>query len=152
MAKTPLFLAGGDSEAERNDFAQGELPLRRLVRSADVPVEIIRAQKSSAAALSLAVQASGLDDKEICLSLSLSAAHFSEIKHGKKHFPADLIPQLCETVGNRIYPEWIASRVGCGLYMLKTEAQRRIDELEAALAKERERRQWAEDIATRKGS
>lgn len=31
-------------------------------------------------------------------------------------------------------------------------AERRIEELEGLLAKERERRQWAEDIATRRGA
>lgn len=115
-----------------------ELPLSRRAIRADIPISLVHAQQSAASAFSLAVQASGLDDKEIYLSLGIDAGHFSRIKKGEAGFPPDKMRDFCALVGNIIYPEWIAYQVGCGLVMLKTEAERRADEAEKALAKERE--------------
>ena len=48
-----------------------------------------------------------------------------------------MLGKFCAVVGNTLYPEWMAYQVGCGLVMLKTEAERRADALTEELAKER---------------
>lgn len=106
------------------DEAQGELPLAREANSVPVPIEMIRAKKNKGAAFTLACDASGLDDKEIYLPLSMAKEQFSRIKSGSANLDADLIEPFCGIVRNRIYPEWIAYRVGCSLVEIETETQR----------------------------
>jgi hypothetical protein len=112
--------------------AQPELALIRAVEPIDVPIETIRRQKTSAAAFSLACSVSGLEDKEIYLSLGIDAGHFSRIKKGDAGFPPDRLAEFCGLVNNTVYPEWIAFQVGSTLVMIKTEAERRA---EVALAR-----------------
>lgn len=126
---------------------QPELALAREPVRADVPINIIRAQKTAAAAFTLACSASGLEDKEIYLPLELDAGYFSNMKKGKATLQADMVASFCARVGNSIYPEWLAYQLGCTLVMIRTEAERRIEALESQLAHERERRQWAEEMA-----
>jgi hypothetical protein len=100
---------------------------------------MVRAQKSSGAAFTLACSVSGLEDKEIYLSLDIDAGYFSNIKKGKATLQADLLAKFCDAVGNTIYPEWLAYQVGCTLVVIKTEAERRAEAAEArALAAEAE--------------
>lgn len=96
---------------------QGELALARPPRQPGIPPELVRAKHSAGAAFTLACDASGLDDKEIYLALDLDAGTFSRVKKGTNTLCGDLI--------------------GCGLVMLKTEAERRADALTEELAKER---------------
>lgn len=116
---------------------QSELALARPPHQVEVPVAMIRAKKTSGAAFTLACDASGLDDKEIYLALGIDAGYFSNIKKGKATLQGDLVKDFCKVVGNTIYPEWIAYQIGCGLVMLKSEAERRADSLEKQLAEER---------------
>lgn len=140
---------GSNINARFEDHAhQAELALTRTPVQADVPIETVRKQKSAAAAFTLACSASGLEDKEIYLAIGIDAGYFSNIKKGKATLQADLIKRFCDQVGNVIYPEWMAYQLGCTLVMIKTEAERRIEALETELHKERERRLWAEDMAT----
>lgn len=117
---------------------QPELKLARLPETVAIPIEIVRAKKSAGAAFTLACDASGLDDKEIYLALELDAGYFSRIKKGTNGLDPDLIAPFCRVVGNTIYPEWVAYQVGCGLYMLKTEAERRAEEAIARAEKAEE--------------
>ena len=106
---------------------QGELALARTPARAEMPIEMIRAKKTAAAAFTLACDASGLEDKEIYLALGIDAGYFSNIKKGKATLQADLTKRFCDLVGNTIYPEWTAFQVGCTLTMIQTEAERRAD-------------------------
>lgn len=121
--------------------AQAELPLVRLAQRSAVPIEMVRAQKSAAAAFSLACSVSGLEDKEIYLALGIDAGYFSNIKKGKATLQADLIAPFCRLVGNLVFSEWLAFQVGCTLVMIKTEAERRAElamrERDEALAENR---------------
>jgi hypothetical protein len=94
-------------------------------------MELKLRQKSAAAALSLACQSSGLEDKEIYVELGLDAGYFSRIKKGEATLQADLIATFCDLVGNRIYLDWLAYQVGCTLVQIKSEAERQL-ELERA--------------------
>lgn len=125
--------------------AQAELPLARAAKHAAVPIEMVRGQKTAAAAFTLACSVSGLDDKEIYLALSIDAGYFSNIKKGKATLQADLTAAFCGVVGNTVYAEWLAYQVGCTLVMIKTEAERRAElaerDRDAALAENRLMRQ-----------
>jgi hypothetical protein len=112
------------------DDEQGELALSRRAEPNEVPMEMIRRQKSSGAAFCLACQSSGLEDKEIYGGLGIDAGYFSRIKKGEATLQADLIQPFCDLVGNRIYPEWIAYRIGCTLVQIKSEAERRAEQAE----------------------
>jgi hypothetical protein len=118
---------------------QSELALARRAACAAIPAQLVSAQKSSHSAMALACQAAGLEDKEIYLSLGIDAGHWTRIKKGEAHFPLDLIGQFCSIVGNTALPEWIAYQVGCGLVLLRTEAERRAEEAERQLSAEREK-------------
>jgi hypothetical protein len=110
------------------DEAQSELPLAREASSVAVPIEMIRAKKNKGAAFTLACDASGLDDKEVFLPLGIDKALFSRIKSGSANLDDDLIDVFCRIVGNRIYPEWLAFKVGCSLVEIETETQRQLRE------------------------
>lgn len=109
---------------------QGELSLARHAEPNEVPIEMIRRQRSAAAAFSLACQSSGLEDKEIYLAIGVDAGYFSRIKAGTATLQADLVRPFCEVVANRIYPEWLVYQIGCTLVVIKTEAERRAEEAE----------------------
>ncbi|MDB5801778.1 MAG: transcriptional regulator [Rhodocyclales bacterium] len=109
---------------------QTELGLARKPQGVQIPIEVVRVQKDAAAAFSLACNASGLDDKEIYLSLDIDAGTFSRIKKGTNTLDADLIDAFCDLVGNNIYLEWLAYRRGCTLVMIKSEAERRAEAAE----------------------
>lgn len=109
---------------------QAELALSRPPAQVAVPIEMVRAQKTAAAAFTLACTVSGLEDKEIYLALGIDAGYFSNIKKGKATLQADLLKPFCQVVGNTVYAEWGAYQLGCTLVMVKTEAERRAEEAE----------------------
>jgi hypothetical protein len=108
-----------------------QLPLARAPAQPEVAIELVRAQRTAAAAISLAVAVSGLEDKEVYLPLGVDAGYWSNIKKGKATLQADLLRPFCALVGNTVYPEWLAFQVGCTLVMVKTEAERRAEEAQA---------------------
>ncbi len=125
---------------------QRELALVREASQVAVPIEMIRAKKTAAAAFTLACDASGLEDKEIYLALEIDAGYFSNIKKGKATLQADLIPSFCSLVGNLIYVEWTAYQVGCALVMIKTEAERRAEAAEERARTAEQKLKWALEV------
>ncbi len=126
-----------------------EHPELALVRKANVmeaPHELVARKKTFLSSIVLCVQLSGLDDKEVYLTLGIDAGHWSRIMKGDAHFPVDKIDELMTLCGNEAPLQWLSHRRGYQLVMLKSAAERRIEELERALVKETERRQWAEDL------
>ncbi|CAM2295510.1 Transcriptional regulator [Ralstonia mannitolilytica] len=103
---------------------QGELTLSRRAEPNDMPIEMVRRQRSAGAAFTLACSSSGLEDKEIYLALGLDAGYFSRMKKGDATLQADQVAAFCELVGNRIYPEWLAYQLGCTLVQIKSDAER----------------------------
>jgi hypothetical protein len=131
---------------KRTSEEQGVLPLARRAEPNDMPIEVVRRQKSGAAAFALACQSSGLEDKEIYGALDMDAGYFSRIKKGEATLQADLVQPFCEVVNNRIYPEWLAWSVGCTLVQIQSEAERRL-ELEIERRREAEKKlAWAERV------
>lgn len=124
-----------------------ELPLARKVEKTDVPLAVVVRQPTMAQAIALCVQVSGLEDKEVYLSLGIDAGHWTRIMKGDAHFPVNKLDELMDLCGNEAPLIWLSNCRGYGLVLLKTEAERRIEALESELSHERERRQWAEDMA-----
>lgn len=124
----------GASTVPTVDEAQAELPLSRPPAQVSIPIELIRAKKNKGAAFTLACDTSGLDDKEIYIPLGMDKAVFSRIKSGSVNLDDDLLALFCRTVGNRIYPEWLAYQVGCQLQEIETETQRQLRAAEERLA------------------
>ena len=104
-----------------------ELALIRTPLRSSVSLEMIHLQRTAEAALTLAIATSGLDDKEIYLSLDIDAGHWSRMKKGEAGFPPNKLRDFCKLVGNTIYPEWVAYQVGCQLVMIQSEAERRAE-------------------------
>lgn len=125
------------SKELNRDDGQGELALTRCAEPNDVPMEMVRRQKSSGAAFALACQSSGLEDKEIYSGLGIDPGYFSRIKKGEATLQADLVKPFCDLVNNRIYPEWGAYQLGCTLTQLKSEAERQLELMQKALADEK---------------
>lgn len=123
-----------------------ELALVRQANVMEAPHDLVARKKTFLSAIVLCVQLSGLDDKEVYLTLSIDAGHWSRIMKGDAHFPVDKIDELMSICGNEAPLQWMAMKRGYSLVMLKSAAERRIEELERALVKETERRLWAEDL------
>lgn len=104
-----------------------ELALCRSPDSVTIPIELVRKQQTAGAAISLACQSSGLEDKEIYLACGIDAGTFSRIKKNEATLQAEKISAFCQTVGNTIYSEWLAFQVVCNLVMIKSEAERQRD-------------------------
>lgn len=141
----------GSKDVSRFD-EQGELSLTRRAEPNEVPIEMVHRQRTSAAALCLACQSSGLEDKEIYQSLGIDAGYWSRIKKGEATLQADLIGPFCDVVGNHIYPEWIAFRVGCTLVQIKSEAERLLELERVKSANLAERLAYAESLMLRRAA
>lgn len=118
---------------------QPELALARKADLMDVPLELVLKQPSLSGAVALCVQLSGLDDKEIYLSLGIDAGHWTRIMKGDAHFPLNKLNDLCTMCGNESPLLWWAHSRGYGLVMLKSEAERRAEMAAAELLMEREK-------------
>lgn len=129
-----------------SQFETLELPLARPPRNVAVPIELVRAKKTSGAAFTLACDTSGLDDKEIYLALGIDPGYFSNIKKSKATLQGDLVGQFCRVVGNRIYLEWLAYQDGCTLVEIESETQRQLRLVHERLQKAEERARYAEQL------
>lgn len=116
-----------------------ELPLARKADRVDIPLDLVIKQPSLAAAISLCVQASGLEEKEVYLPLEIDAGHWTRIMKGDAHFPVNKLNGLMDMCGNEAPLMWLSHSRGYGLVILKTEAERRAEAAERALNEEREK-------------
>lgn len=125
-----IFPPASGSQLRSKEMTNHELALVRSPSRSSVPLDLIHKQKTAEAALSLAIATSGLDDKEIYLALDIDAGHWSRMKKGEAGFPPNKMHDFCRCVGNRVLPEWMAFQVGCGMVLLKSEAERRAEAAE----------------------
>lgn len=93
-----------------------------------VPPSVVAAQKSMTDALRLAIQVSGLDDKQVYMDLGIDAGQWSRIFHGGAHFPHEKWLDLFTVLGNRIPLEWLAHQCGFELKPLRSSLERELDE------------------------
>lgn len=134
------------------DDAQHELPLSREPARVDVPMELIRAKRSKGAAFTLACDASGLDEKEIFMPLRMDKAQFSRIKSGTANLDCDQLAEFCRVVGNRIYADWLAWKVGCVLKEIESETQRQLRVAQEQIAKQEAELQLLRGLITGRGA
>lgn len=67
---------------ELSQVEHPELPLARKADAVQVPLELVLKQPTFAAAIALCVQVSGLEEKEVYLSLEIDAGHWTRIMKG----------------------------------------------------------------------
>lgn len=94
----------------------------------DVPLDLITKRHDMLGAINLMFDISGLDDKEIYITLGIDAGHFSNIRKGKSscHFPTNKLNAAMDLCGNEIPLVWLAHSRGKGLHMLETESERQL--------------------------
>ena len=115
---------------------------KRRAEHVDVDMALVKRQNSLAGAIALCVQAAGIEDKEVYLSLGIDAGHWTRISKGDAHFPVNKLNALMDLCGNEAPLQWLANSRGYGLVMLVPESQRKLREAEVALAEERARVKW----------
>lgn len=144
-----FFAPKRDRQMKSNNllaFDHPELPLARKPDSIDVPMELVIKQKTFACAIALCVQLSGLEEKEIYLSLDIDAGHWTRIMKGDAHFPVNKLNHMMDLCGNEAPLMWLAHSRGYGLVMLKTEADRRAEIAEARAAEAEKKLAWALEV------
>lgn len=126
--------------------AQGELPLARRPLTSPVAPSVVHAQPSFRAAIRLAANASGLEEKEIYLALKIDAGHWTRMMNGEANFPDDKLEAFMDIVENEIPLEWLAHRRGKGLVLLESEAEKQLRAAEARAAKAEDRLEYLEGL------
>lgn len=111
----------------------------REVGKIEVDQRVVFARPSLSEAIALCVQVSGLEEKEVYLSLEIDAGHWTRIMKGDAHFPVNKLNNLMDLCGNEAPLMWLANSRGYGLVVLKTEAERRAELAERALREERDK-------------
>ena len=124
---------------ELSQVEHPELPLARKADPVEVPLDLVVKQHSLSAAIALCVPVSGLEEKEVYLSLEIDAGHWTRIMKGDAHFPVNKLNNLMDLCGNEAPLMWLANSRGYGLVVLKTEAERRAEMAERALREERDK-------------
>ena len=117
---------------------QAQLLLSRAAVQ-EVPADVVAKRKDFLGAINLCIEVSGLDDKEIHITLGIDAGQWSRIRKGDAHFPPNKLPDLMNVCGNEIPLIWLAASRGKGLHDLESETQRQLRLANEALAKEREK-------------
>jgi hypothetical protein len=105
---------------------QQELPLARRADAVSVPLSLILKQPNLSGAIALCVQVSGLEEKEVYLTLGVDAGHWTRIMKGDAHFPTNKLNDLCDLCGNEAPLQWWANSRGYALVQIETETQRRL--------------------------
>lgn len=125
---------------------QPQLVLTRRVDKFKLALELVINQRTLSAAIALCVQMSGLDDKEVYLSLEIDAGHWNRIMKGDAHFPVNKLSDLMDLCGNEAPLMWLAHHRGYGLVVLQSEAEKRAESAELALRAEREKNKMLMEI------
>ena len=98
-----------------------------------VPDEVVHRQPSLLAAIRLAVQASGLDEKQVFIPLKVDKASWSKIMSGQFNFPTNKYCEFMELVGNDIPLRWLAFKRGYKLERLLSDVEAENASLRAEL-------------------
>jgi predicted XRE-type DNA-binding protein len=140
-----------------SELEQGALLLARSPRALAyeaVSQDVIATRRDLLAAINLCIDVSGLDDKEISLSLGIDPGHFSNIRRGKAgcNFPLTKLDDLMTLCGNEIPLTWQAMKRGKGLHMLETESQRLLREANEREAKLLDENRLLREVIQGRGS
>lgn len=79
----------------------------------DVSIDTIKRRPTLLRALHLAAEVSGLEDKQIYEAIDVDASHWTRIKSGAAHFPADeRFLNFLNVVNNDVPLIWLAEKRG----------------------------------------
>jgi hypothetical protein len=123
------FSHGEDRQLKSAALTQIELPISRRARSACVPREVIAVQPTKIAAIKLCIQASGLEEKEVCSALDIDSGHFARMMSGQAYFPNNKEHALMDLCGNEIPLEWDALRRNKELKPLRSDLEQRLEDV-----------------------
>lgn len=91
--------------------------------------EVIFLQPNKLAAIRLAIAVSGLDEKEVYMSMQIDKAQWSRIMAGLSNWPTEGDEQFEQVVANNVLTKWQANKRGYRLVPL-------IDAKDALIAKQ----------------
>lgn len=131
------------------DDAQSGLPFFRHEGKEKIHMSLINQQKTLCGAVALCVQLSGLEEKELYMSLGIDAGHWTRIMRGDAHFPLHKLCNLMDLCGNEVPLFWLANARGYGLVVLQTESERRLEEMGKELEEERKMNKWLTSLLRR---
>lgn len=113
---------------------QIELIAKNKPEPVDIPLDLIRRRTSFIKAVQLAIDTSGLEDKEIYGELELDAAAFSRIRKGTAWLPQDeRLVRFLDVVHNDIPLIWLAEARGYDWSTIRKKrsaTERRLEEVE----------------------
>ena len=109
---------------------QMELLISLSPKRPEIPDEIVAAQPNMTSAINLCISASGLEDKEIYLSLKVDPGHWTRIRQGRAHFPVDQLERLMLLCANDVPMRWLARRRGFDLKPREDHKDKKLRELE----------------------
>ena len=84
--------------------------------------------------LKLCKSMSGLDDKQLAMTLEIDQGQWARIFGNGGHFPENKLIDFMDLCQNKVPLIWLAHHCGYGLHPLMDEKDRQIEELQAALA------------------
>lgn len=102
---------------------------------ADVSVATVMRRPTFLRAIHLAIEVTGLEDKEVYDAIDIDASHWTRIKNGAAHFPCDeRLIKFFGVVNNDIPLVWLCETLGYDSRSLRkhyvTDDARRVAELE----------------------
>lgn len=115
---------------------QMELLMTPAAHAAEVPLEVVAVQQTFTAAINLCISASGLEDKEIYLPLSIDPGHWTRIRHGQAHFPVDKLEDLMQLCGSETPLRWLALQRGYDLVPREDAKDRQLRDLRTKVAEQ----------------
>lgn len=93
----------------------------------EVSREYVISRPSLRAAMRLAQDVAGLEDKQLADGLDIDVAQWSRIKMGNGHFPTDKFVRLMELVNNDIPLVWLAHQRGYELKHLQSSLEQQLE-------------------------
>jgi len=94
-----------------------------------IELSVITRQPNLMSAVRLCIQVSGLDEKQVCMTLDIDAGHWSRIMKGEAHFPLNKLETLMDLCANDIPLIWQANRRGFELKPLKSTIEQQMEAL-----------------------
>ena len=100
----------------------------------EVGLDVILACNTFKDSLKLCKSISGLEDKQICMTLEIDAGNWARIFGNGGHFPENKLMLYMEICQNKVPLIWLAYHCGYTLQPLKTELEIQLEELQKQLA------------------
>lgn len=119
-------------------MVDGQLEMLMSPKPVPQPVsdEVIFLQPNKLAALRLAIAVSGLDEKEVYMSMQIDKAQWSRIMSGLGNWPTEGDEQFEKIVGNNVLTKWQANKRGFRLVPLQDAKDKLIGEQSVTISEQ----------------